>query len=174
MSEPVNPEGMRQYAPFPDDLADLVKALRFKPGWRFTLADIERDPATSHGAAAGGLTFTVLTSGYDAYHPERGEGYRVYHHFPVPAATFNRASWQRWLLDCLLRVELHETCEFFALEVRCCDRWPDNHAPGCLGPFQPTRPFAPTHGPGDDPYVVHEYADETQRRTRFTGELLDA
>jgi hypothetical protein len=40
--------------------------------------------------------------------------------------------------------------------------------------FQPTRPFAPTHGPGDDPYVVHEYADETQRRTRFTGELLDA
>jgi hypothetical protein len=197
MSEPANPEGMRQYAPFPADLADLVDRLRFKPGWRFTLADIVRDPATTHGAAAGGLTFTVLTSGYDAYHPERGEGYRVYHHFPVPAATFNRASWLRWLLDCLLRVELHETCEFFALvtdhaepEDRCvlCGHQASRHdgrdstchEESCAShrfradPPRVERPFAPTHGPGDDPYVIHEYASETQRRTRFTGEVLNA
>lgn len=160
---------MRQYAPYPDELADLVKRLRFKPGWTFELADVERDPATSHGASAGGLTFTVQTLGYDAYHPERGQHYSVYHHFPVPAATFNRASWQRWLLDCLLRVELHETCEFFHLVTEGDFVLAD----GSTATEYEQRPFAPTHGPGDDPYVVHEYASESQRRTRFTGELLD-
>lgn len=196
------PEAMRQYAPYPTDLADLVSRLQFKPGWTFSLGDVERDKPTSHGAAAGGLTFTVLTSGYDAYHPDRGQYYRVYHYFPVPAATFNRASWQRWLLDCLLRVELHETCEFFALVDECteptdeCADCPhvatvhDGRDSSCQGIAEGgvacpqhrfrakvarlQRPFAPTHGPGDDPYVVHEYADDTQRRTRFTGELLDA
>jgi hypothetical protein len=33
------------------------------------------------------------------------------------------------------------------------------------------RPFAPTHGPGDDPYVIHDYASDTQRRTAFTGKV---
>ncbi len=33
------------------------------------------------------------------------------------------------------------------------------------------RPFAPTHGPGDDPYVIHEYGSDLQRRTAFTGRV---
>lgn len=109
-----------QTAPFPDDLADLITRLRYRPGWRFALDDIVRDPASSHGAEARGLTFIVTTKGYDSYHPERGDGYRVNHYFPVPAATYNRASWRRWLFDCLLRVETHETMEFFALARDCC------------------------------------------------------
>lgn len=154
-----------QAAPYPHELESLVARLRYRPGWTFSLADIVRDPADSHGGEARGLTFTVLTKGYDSYHPERGEGYRVYHHFPVPAATYNRASWQRWLLDCLLRVELHEACEFFVLDACTCRS--TEHRDDCVWA---ERPYAPTHGPGDDPYVVHEYATDVQRRTRFTGE----
>lgn len=147
-----------QSAPYPDALADLVTQLRYRPDWTFALEDIVRDPARSHGAEARGLTFIVTTMGHDAYHPERGQHYGVHHYFPVPPATFNRRSWTRWLFDCLVRVETHEAMEFFALEA------PHTHV------LQ--RPYAPTHGPGDDPYVVHEYATEEQARTRFTGEVL--
>lgn len=148
-----------QYAPYPNELEAIVTQLRYRPGWRFGLSNIERDPADSHGAAAGGLTFIVTTKGYDSYHIDRGEGYRVAHYFPVPAATYNAESWLRWLLDCILKVEQHECCEFFALA-------------SVSHPDELERPFAPTHGPGDDPYVIHEYASDQQRRTRFTGEVL--
>lgn len=151
---------MRQYAPFPDELADLVAKLHYRPGWHFELKDIERDHADSHGGAAGGLTFIGITGDYsgpdgsyvgatNAYHPDRPRP--VYFYFPVPAATFNRASWQRWLFDRLTDVERHEQMERFAIGSE--------------------RPFAPTHGPGDDPYVVHEYGSDLQRRTAFTGRV---
>lgn len=110
---------MRQQAPYPVVLDQLVDRLRYRPGWRFALRDIERDPADTHGAAAGGLTFIVTTLGYDSYHPEMGEQYRVNHHFVVPAATFNEASWLRWLFDCIVKVETHECMEFFALAAAC-------------------------------------------------------
>jgi hypothetical protein len=140
---------MRQTAPYPEVLARLVAQLRYRPGWIFQLADIVRDPEDTHQGEAAGLTFTVITKGFDSYNVEQGETYRVSHHFPVPAATYNAASWCRWLFDCLLRVETHEAMEFFQVGDE--------------------RPYAPTHGPGDDPYVVHDYATDTQRRTQFTG-----
>lgn len=159
-----------QVAPYPNVLEDLVAHLRYRPGWRVALEDIVRDPASSHGAEARGLTFIVTTLGFDSYHPERGETYRVNHYFPVPAATYNYASWQRWLLDCILKVESHEACEFFVLEY---DEGVREGAPDDADGLVRRRPFAPTHGPGDDPYIIHEYASTTQRRTRFTGEVLD-
>jgi hypothetical protein len=140
---------MQQYAPYPTELDDLVGKCAYRPGWTVALKDIERDPADTHGDSAGGLTLVITTCGYDSYHPDSGEHYRVHHYTAVPAATFNRASWQRWLFDQFLRVEQHECMEFFAIE--------DNH------------PYAATHGPGDDPYVVHEVATETQRATSFRG-----
>jgi hypothetical protein len=146
----------RQQAPFPHDLEHIVGDLSYRPGWTFSLRDIVRDPATSHGAEASGLTFIVTTSGYDAYHPDRGESYRVNHYFPVPAATYNYLSWLRWVFDCLIKVETHECMEFFTV-VGVDSR--------------PLKPYAPTHGPGDDPYVVHEYATAAQRNTRYTGEM---
>lgn len=168
-------EGMRQYAPFPTILADLVANLRYRPGWHFELKDIERDHADSHGAAAGGLTFVGITGDYegpngsfrgamDAYHPDRPRP--VYFYFPVPAATYNEGSWLRWLFDRILEVERHEAMEHFQL-LR-------------FGPYEGQdgqereiidRPFAPTHGPGDDPYIIHDYATDTQRRTAFTGKV---
>jgi hypothetical protein len=187
------PDLNTQTAPFPVDLAELVDRLRYRPGWRAALQDIVRDPETSHGAEARGLTFIVTTLGYDSYHPERGEHYRVNHYFPVPAATYNRASWLRWLLDCMLKVEQHECCEFFAQVVspepeddcaacghqatRHDGRDSTCHEDGCANhrfvaaKERVGRPFAPTHGPGDDPYVIHEYASDEQMRTRFTGEI---
>lgn len=143
---------MIQRAPYPDALADLVGRARFWPGWHVWLQDMVRDKAETHGAEGSGLTLVIRTKGYDTYHPERGQDYRVHHYFIVPAATYNRAAWQRWLFDCYAKVFLHEAMESFAID--------DEH------------PYAATHGPGDDPYVVHDYADDIQRRTRFTGEVL--
>jgi hypothetical protein len=142
---------MVQYAPHPEELANLVANCSYRPGWRITLKSIERDSANTHWESAGGLTLVITTVGFDTYNPDRGETYRVNHYFIVPAATFNRRSWQRWLFDCFCKVELHEAMEFFQIGD--------------------TRPFAPTHGPGDDPYVVHEIATDEQVRTNFRGEL---
>lgn len=156
---------MQQYGPYPNDLENIVAHLHYRPGWLFTLSDIERDPESSHGAAAGGLTLTITTLTHNSYDPALSKpfawreppSYRVHHYFIVPAATYNWTSWIRWVFDCIVKVETHECMEFFALES-------DDGL---------VRPFAPTHGPGDDPYIIHEYASNKQRRTRFTGEVLD-
>lgn len=155
---------MSQWAPYPTILAELVSKLRYRPGWQFRLDDIERDPASSHGAAAGGLTFIGITGTWtwpefagearyegadDAYHP--GTPRPVHFYFPVPAATYDEQSWRRWLFDCLLDVERHEAMEHFRIGAE--------------------RPFAPNHGPGRNPYVVFEYATDEDRRTSFRGVL---
>lgn len=156
-------EGMTQYAPFPTELADLVANLRYRPGWTFSLEDIERDRPGEHSGAAGGLTLVGLTGTWtwpedgertyegamDAYHPELARP--VYFYFPVPAATFDRQSWQRWLFDRIMDVERHEAMEYFQVGDG--------------------RPFSPNHGPGRDPYQIWDYATDEQRRTSFRGEV---
>lgn len=144
---------MRQYGPYPHALAGLVERLRYRDGWTFNLRDMERDPADTHGAAAGGLTLVVYADVNDTYHPDRRRP--VNHYFPVPAATFNERAWLRWLLDRVLDVERHEACEWFRLD--------DGD-----GAF---RPFCPTHGPGENPYSIKELATDAARRTSFRGEL---
>lgn len=140
---------MHQYAPYPTELADLVAQIAYRPGWRFTLTDLERDPATTRGAPAGGLTLIIFADVHDSYHPEQRRP--VNHYFVVPAATYDRRSWLRWLLDRCLDVERHEACEWFRLGDE--------------------RPFAPNHGPGRDPYTIFEYGTDADRRTSFRGEL---
>jgi hypothetical protein len=144
-----------QTAPYPHELADLVGKCSYRAheGWVVSLVDDAQRDKDADGKVIGhGLTLSVLTNGYDSYNPDKGPTYRVYHYFIVPAATYNRASWQRWLFDQLCRVELHEAMEHFIIDGE--------------------RPLAPTHGPGDDPNVVHEYATDMQRRTKYTGEVL--
>lgn len=150
---------MRQYGPYPVALHDLVRTVAYRPGWLFALQDIERDPAGTHGHSAGGLTLTITISCPDSFNVTTCEhcggavpNFHVRHLFPVPAATFNADSWRRWLFERVLDVEKHEAMELFKLGGE--------------------RAFAPTHGPGCDPYVVHEYATDEQRRTTFRGELL--
>lgn len=120
-------------------LSDLIERTQYRPGWRFGLADED-----------GVTELHIYALGYDSYHPENGETYRVRHSFMVPPATFNEESWKRWLLDRLIDVETHECCEFFKLGDQ--------------------RPFAPNHGPGWNPYGVRELNKPEAAETTFRGE----
>jgi hypothetical protein len=148
-------ETMRQEAPFPHILDYLVKCLQYRPGWAFKLADIDR------GQESAGLTLIITTCGYDTYHPGRGDTYRVNHYMLVPPAAYDVRSWQHWLFEQLLLVERHEAMEFFAVR----DSPGSEHA---------VRPYAPAHGPGNDPYLVLGYGTDLDRRTSFTGKVNPA
>jgi hypothetical protein len=130
-------------APWPHELEDLVRKLTYRPGWEFVLKHMDR------GQGSEGLTLDITTLGLNSYHPERGETYRVHHYFIVPAASYNRVSWQRWLLDQIILVERHEACEFFVIDGE--------------------RPYAPHHGPGFDPYIIFDHGTDEDRRTNFRG-----
>lgn len=134
-----------QTAPDPVALRELVRGLAYRPGWYFGLRDVDR------GQGSEGLTFVVTSLGYNSYHLDRGETYRVNHYFPVPPAAYDERSWRRWLLDRLLDVERHECCEFFRIGDE--------------------RPYAPHHGPGNDPYIVFEHGTAEDVRTSFRGEV---
>jgi hypothetical protein len=139
---------MTQSAPYPDELAALVDTCAYRPGWKVRLDDHNR------GQGSIGLTLIIQTHGYNAYHPEHGQNYDVLHYMPVPPAAYDARSWRRWLLDQFLLVEEHEACEFFTL---------DNE-----------HPFAPSHGPGNDPYLIRELGTEADQRTSFRGVLKEA
>jgi len=145
---------MTQTAPVPSALAYLVKCFRYRPGWKFHLADMDR------GQGSAGLTLDIITLGYDSYHPDRGENYRVHHYMIVPAASYGYESWQRWLFDQCLEVERHEAMEFFAV----------SDSPGSE---HFVRPFAPNHGHGENPYVVHDLTTGEARRTSFRNVVDD-
>lgn len=141
MSEDQTESRMTQQAPYPYELFDLVASLTYKKDWDFRLKDIDR------GQGSTGLTFIATVYGPDTYHPEEIRG--VNHYFIVPAASYNRQSWQRWLFERLSEVELHETMEWFKVNGY--------------------RPFAPNHSPGHDPYTVRELTTDEDRRTDFRG-----
>jgi hypothetical protein len=117
----------------------LVEQCAYRPGWQLWLSDEDR------GQGCSGLTLTVLVVGPNSYPPH--EEIRVRHLFPVPAAAYNRASWQRWLFERLLEVEKHECMEFFTDDG--------------------VKPYAPNHGHGEDPYIVHDLTTDEARRTDF-------
>jgi hypothetical protein len=151
---------MKQEAPYPTVLADLVAKLRYKPGWRFNIADLDR------GQGSKGLTLTIEITGPDSYHPE--QRITVMHYMLVPPAAYDERSWTRWLFDQVLLVERHEAMEFFQII----------HLADYLGQDgnqydQIERPYAPSHGPGNDPYMVREVGTVEDQRTSFTGELHD-
>lgn len=143
---------MAQVAPYPDELAGLVGTLRYRRnlGWAVRLEDdLQRDrPGVHHGESCG-LTLVVTRHGPDSYHPE--QVITVCHYFPVPPATYDERSWRRWLFDRLGDVDTHERAEDFIIGGQ--------------------RPYAPAHGPGNNPYLVLEYGTDLDRRTKFTGEV---
>jgi hypothetical protein len=171
-----------QSSPWPTDLEDLVSKCRYRAheGWTVRLAsDLPRDQATDeNGVVTGevighGATLVITTKGYDSYHPERGWNYRTQHFFIVPAATYNRDAWCRWLFDQFVKVETHEAMEHFVIRHRTPDGQTSVGTEDGQQNFWDERPFAPTHGPGCDPYVVHERTTDRQLRTRFTGEVVE-
>ena len=97
------------------------------------------------------LRLVITVAGVDTYHPENP--LRVAHFFPVPTATYNEKSWRRWIFECCRRLENHELGEWFKVGDE--------------------RPFAPTHGPGENPYDVHEYRDAVDARTLQDGTIVE-
>jgi hypothetical protein len=136
---------MRQEAPWPHALAELVDQLSYK-GWQVFLAD-----NLDRGQGSKGLTLVITREGPDTYHPERVIA--VNHYMPVPPAAFNAGSWRRWLLEQFLLVERHECAEYFKIGGE--------------------RVFRPNHGNGEDPYTIHDPTTDEARRTSFRNVLDD-
>jgi hypothetical protein len=134
---------MRQVAPFPDVLADLIERMRYRPGWTFRLHDLDR------GQGSAGLTLVITVDTVNSYPPY--EPMAVAHYMPVPPASYDGRSWQRWLFDQCLLVDRHEACEFFEVGGE--------------------KPYAPSHGPGNDPYLVREVGTVLDQKTSFRGEV---
>lgn len=135
-----------QEFPFPHDLADAVRELRYLPGWEFTLINEDR------GQDCRGLTLVVRPNKSDSYHPERHANTRFL--YPVSAAAFNRESWEEWLWARIEDTENHERAEWF--------RFGD----------QERRPFKPAHPDGWDPSVVRTVVSESVVNTPNAGRLV--
>lgn len=127
------------------ELADQVGMLRYKPGWSFRLrsgATFSAGGTCAQSSALAGsqsssltllaepLFLVICASVADS---NGGGDLRLEHVFAVPIPEL-RPSWHRWLLDRILDVERHETCEFFRLGDE--------------------RPFFPDHGPAGRLYVI--------------------
>lgn len=156
---------MRQVAPYPHDLAELVGSLRYRKhlGWQVWLDDdCQRDKPGRHTGESRGLTLVVQRCGPDTYNPDHLMA--VNHYFAVLPATFNRQSWMRWLFDRLGDVDTHERMEDFAFEMTVADQH------GCESRSL-DRPYAPCHGPGWDPYLITVERTAADRRTTFRGDL---
>lgn len=125
-----------------DILQELVSKIRCKPNWTFSVREC-RDEDGSYP-----LRLIISIPVVDS----RG-GYlkRIDNYFPVPEATYNRKSWRRWVFECCIKVEFHELGEFFL----------DGDE----------RPFAPLHGPGEDPYTIHEFRDIVDAHTNQDGSI---
>ena len=134
---------MTQECPYPLELERLISNLTYKPGWSFKLHDIDR------GQGSGGLTLTITVTVPNSYNPNDTIGIR--HLMIVPAAAFDRRSWQRWLLDQILLVESHEACEFFIVDGE--------------------HPYAPSHGPGNNPYLIREHGSPIDAATSSSGRV---
>jgi hypothetical protein len=102
----------------------------------------------------GALRLVITVTGPDAACDSPPYDITVRHYFPVPFATYNEKTWRRWLFERCRGVENHELGEWFRVDGE--------------------RPFAPLHGPGEDPYTVHEFRDDMDRRTRQDGGVRPA
>src|SRR5678815_444443 len=139
-------ETYKQEAEFPTTLSDLVSSLSYKKGWSFDLY-----PNYDRGQGSKGTTLIITVSTVNSYPPH--ENMRVNHLMIVPPAAYDERSWRRWLLDQILLVEQHEACEFFVINGE--------------------HPYAPSHGPGNDPYLIREIGTELDQKTSFRGEVLN-
>lgn len=99
----------------------------------------------------GAIRLVITIHGHDNYHPD--QPWNVAHYHPVPIATYNEKTWRRWVFEQCRRTFNHELGE--ALH------------------FNGVRPFAPMHGPGEDPYTIHEIRSEADALTTQDGSLRE-
>ncbi len=117
-------------------LVDVVAHITYKPGWEITVT--HQDVTGEHLGGGSGLYLGVGWTAEDST-GSGGIGH-PYHVFAVPPAAYNRETWERWVLDCLIECETHEAIEFFKV-----DGW---------------APFFPPHGMqnGTSPYTINRRA----------------
>ena len=100
----------------PDGSADLlinvVSRITYKPGWIITLFDGPR--THEHLAGGSGLTLRVQFMAVNSTDPN--ELVNLDHYFAVPPAAYDRETWERWVLDCLIQMETHECLEMFKVD----------------------------------------------------------
>jgi hypothetical protein len=142
------PDVMTQTAPWPAELQAAVDELQYLPGWRVWLGSPEED----RGQGCRGLTLSVMPNHQDSYHLDRHVNTRFL--YPVPAAAFNRASWEEWLWARIEETEGHERAEFFR-----------------FGPEE-RRPFKPLHADGWDPGVVRRAVPAEESDLPNAGRLV--
>jgi hypothetical protein len=113
-----------------DALVAVVAKVTYKPGWRVWLDYMPR--ATEQYTGSEGLTLRIAALVFDSRDP--GYTTPVEHWMAVPPTSWDRPTWERWVLDQLILVERHEAMEFYAV---------GGH-----------KVFFPAHGPGRDPYAI--------------------
>jgi hypothetical protein len=99
----------------------------------------------------GALRLVIQVSGYDSARPDDLTPLTIDHYFPVPTATYNEKTWRRWMFEMCRRVENHELGEWFRIGSE--------------------MPFAPLHGPGEDPHTVHEFRSAEDALTTQDGSM---
>lgn len=140
---------MVQRAPWPTELEHAVIELDYMSGWRIWIAEEDR------GQGCSGLTLSIVPNNRDSYHPEKHANTRFT--YPVPAAAYNRESWEEWLWSCIEETEGHERAEAFKFlqsDGSC------------------RRPFKPAHPDGWDPGVVRSVVSESVANTPNAGRLV--
>lgn len=95
----------------------------------------------------------IQIAGTNNYDPSKK--FTVNHCHPVPHTTYNEKSWRRWIFEQCIRTMNHEIGESLRFGT------------------DEVRPFAPMHGPGEDPYTVHEWRSEADALTIQDGSMRD-
>jgi hypothetical protein len=137
---------IKQVAPYPLALRSLIDRISYKKGWRFHLID-----DLDRGQGSEGMTLVINLHTVNSYDP--AQQFFVNHYMIVPAASYDERSWKRWLFEQICLVERHEAAEFFMIDE--------------------SRPYAPNHGPGHDPYVTRELGTLEDAKTDHLGALRD-
>lgn len=99
----------------------------------------------------GAKRLIIQIAGVNNY--DHSKPFTVNHAHPVPTTTYNEKSWRRWIFEQCIRTMNHELGESLRFGV------------------DEVRPFAPMHGPGEDPYTVHEWRSESDALTTQDGSL---
>lgn len=117
---------MRKYEQSWDILEVALASIEYKreppPGRRFRLL---RDDEGNM------CTLEIFTYNPNTY--KEGEMRHTIHEFVVPAATYHKQGWIRWVFDRIASIEMHETTEHFFVDG--------------------VRIYGPHHGNGWDPYT---------------------